>query len=1098
MLLINAHNVLAQDLSNKGKEFWVGYGHHQYMEPGHSGSAPVNSQEMVLYFSAEDQPATVRVTIRGTAYEEIYQVPANTVISSKPIPKGGNGNIDARLFTLPGGAGTSSEQLFSNNGIHIESNTPVVAYAHIYGQESSGAAMLLPVETWGHAYVSLTTRQYYNSNRDCFSWICIIASEDGTRVRIVPTVNTRRGRKKNIPFEIELQQGEVYQLLGESINSYESAELTGTSVTAIEGADGKCHPIAVFTGSSRTGISCADEDGSGDNLIQQMMPFKAWGKRYLTAPTSVLTAPQQANMNVYRIAVRDPNTIVKKNGQQLYGINGFYYEYQSNTADIIEADQPVMVAQFLPSSNSCGYIGEGDPELIYLSPLEQAVTRTGFYRNDLQKIDANFVTLIIPDSGLATLLIDGAANAWNHRYTHPQLSGYSVVVKRWKSARAQCIVSSRAPFTAITYGLGVAESYGYNAGTKLNSLNGLPWYRNSFAPDNQPGSYTCVNSPLEFSILLRFQPVKLTWHLSELNGNLDQPADQVQLNPVASGTQTINGISYFQYTLPGTFRFMAAGLQQFHVTATGTGVENCDRTETLAYPVDVRPALSIAYTTEFEHCVQKAPVAFDAATTAGDGSTITGWKWTTLNHDGSFHSGASGRTWQQEFTAGKYSVQLQANDANGCVADTTTLFELAAKPETPYFNLVNPVACANRKLLLIENSPNAGVQRWYWDLGNGDTVSLFSEGQQYAASSKLPDTLIIKHVTAYSNTCVSDTAVAKIVVYANPVTSTTVPVTCFRTNDPIPFETKVSFEDDQQLKEVSWTFGDGSSAHTLSGHHSWPAPGSYPVSLTVTGESGCVSTVDYHQAVHQEPTISFPLMEPVCSAAGIIPIANASITNGVAGRGWYGGDGVTANGSFDPAKAGPGSHEILFVYESGEACRDTARNSITVFPSPTLTMPAPVYAIAGTVIILEPKVNSLPDLQYSWTPPTGLSSALVLKPQLTVDRDQEYRFEVKTPHCSVTGMTAVHVLKAVKVPNVFSPNGDNIHDRWEIENLAGYPGCLVEVYNRYGQMIWRKTGYETPWDGRVNGNPVPVGTYYYIIDRKNGYSRLSGSVTIIK
>ena len=45
--------VIGQGLSNKGKEFWVAYGHHQFFEQGQS-----NSQEMVLYLSAE-QAATV-------------------------------------------------------------------------------------------------------------------------------------------------------------------------------------------------------------------------------------------------------------------------------------------------------------------------------------------------------------------------------------------------------------------------------------------------------------------------------------------------------------------------------------------------------------------------------------------------------------------------------------------------------------------------------------------------------------------------------------------------------------------------------------------------------------------------------------------------------------------------------------------------------------------------------------------------------------------------------------------------------------------------------------------------------------------------------
>src|SRR5215471_5007505 len=107
--------VAAQNLSNRGKEFWVGYGHHQFMEPGTSGG-PQNGQEMVLYFSAESQPAHVTVTIRGTSYREDYDIPANTVIQSKLIPKGiPSSLLDARLYTSPiGYGGTGSEGIFSN------------------------------------------------------------------------------------------------------------------------------------------------------------------------------------------------------------------------------------------------------------------------------------------------------------------------------------------------------------------------------------------------------------------------------------------------------------------------------------------------------------------------------------------------------------------------------------------------------------------------------------------------------------------------------------------------------------------------------------------------------------------------------------------------------------------------------------------------------------------------------------------------------------------------------------------------------------------------------------------------------------------------
>jgi hypothetical protein len=91
----------SQAVTNKGKEFWVAYGHHQFMEYNRScngvesnpPSSIYNSQNMVLYLSA-DQPATVTVTIDssgpipGNWYKKTYNIPANTVIATENMPKG--------------------------------------------------------------------------------------------------------------------------------------------------------------------------------------------------------------------------------------------------------------------------------------------------------------------------------------------------------------------------------------------------------------------------------------------------------------------------------------------------------------------------------------------------------------------------------------------------------------------------------------------------------------------------------------------------------------------------------------------------------------------------------------------------------------------------------------------------------------------------------------------------------------------------------------------------------------------------------------------------------------------------------------------------
>jgi gliding motility-associated-like protein len=90
------------------------------------------------------------------------------------------------------------------------------------------------------------------------------------------------------------------------------------------------------------------------------------------------------------------------------------------------------------------------------------------------------------------------------------------------------------------------------------------------------------------------------------------------------------------------------------------------------------------------------------------------------------------------------------------------------------------------------------------------------------------------------------------------------------------------------------------------------------------------------------------------------------------------------------------------------------------------------------------------------------------------------------------------VLKLPTPPNTFSPNGDGINDFWEVKYLDQYPGCVVELFDPRGQMLYRSVGYQKPWDGTLNGRILPTGTYYYIIDPKNGRKKMAGFITILK
>lgn len=85
----------------------------------------------------------------------------------------------------------------------------------------------------------------------------------------------------------------------------------------------------------------------------------------------------------------------------------------------------------------------------------------------------------------------------------------------------------------------------------------------------------------------------------------------------------------------------------------------------------------------------------------------------------------------------------------------------------------------------------------------------------------------------------------------------------------------------------------------------------------------------------------------------------------------------------------------------------------------------------------------------------------------------------------------------LRIPNVFTPNGDGINDEWIIANLNMFPEAQIYVFNRWGQLMFKTTGDGEPWDGSYRGHYVPAGTYIYIIDLFNDDEPYKGTVTIV-
>jgi gliding motility-associated-like protein len=134
-----------------------------------------------------------------------------------------------------------------------------------------------------------------------------------------------------------------------------------------------------------------------------------------------------------------------------------------------------------------------------------------------------------------------------------------------------------------------------------------------------------------------------------------------------------------------------------------------------------------------------------------------------------------------------------------------------------------------------------------------------------------------------------------------------------------------------------------------------------------------------------------------------------------------------------------------------------------------------------------------------WSPSAGLDNTKILSPTARPDKTTLYTLTVQSTNgCISIGTVTVTVLVNITVPNTFTPNSDGINDKWEIKNLTDYPSSYVKVFNRWGAEVYSSSGNAGTWDGTRKGKPLPVGTYYYIINLEKNTPPISGYVLLIR
>ena len=115
-----------------------------------------------------------------------------------------------------------------------------------------------------------------------------------------------------------------------------------------------------------------------------------------------------------------------------------------------------------------------------------------------------------------------------------------------------------------------------------------------------------------------------------------------------------------------------------------------------------------------------------------------------------------------------------------------------------------------------------------------------------------------------------------------------------------------------------------------------------------------------------------------------------------------------------------------------------------------------------------------------------------------------FTYELCSTECPDVCTTAdvaitVNVNEDCTPPTIFTPNNDGINDDFVVECLFAtgkYPNNSVVIFNEWGDEVFRGAPYNNDWAGTYNGENLPVGTYYYVIDLGDGQMPLTGFLVL--
>ncbi|MEI6123558.1 MAG: PKD domain-containing protein [Bacteroidota bacterium] len=305
-----------------------------------------------------------------------------------------------------------------------------------------------------------------------------------------------------------------------------------------------------------------------------------------------------------------------------------------------------------------------------------------------------------------------------------------------------------------------------------------------------------------------------------------------------------------------------------------------------------------------------------------------------------------------------------------------------------------------------------------------------------------------------------------------------------------------------------WDFGDGATSNLQNPSHFYNTNGTFSVTLTITvGPCSYSVTYDSIVTIFIVPDLIYNFTTTSTCTPPLVTqmvVNNASITDSITTWHWDFGDGTTSNVKNPPhTYFNNGVYNVVLSVTFANGCAHVYSSNINIqiynYPIASFTTDTNNVMASEPITFIDGSTGTT--LHWTWDFGDGGTSTLQ-NPVYAYTEAGTFAATliVATPNgCADTAFKNMNILSDIKVPNVFTPNGDGHNDKFEIVS-RGFSEYYLLVYDRWGKIVYKTTSPTEFWDGTVNGKPVADGTYYWTLDLKNQVKSksINGTVTVIR